>query len=142
MRFTLLACVCVVALSAASHSADPAAENKLLGTWKLISAKYGGKEAARGEGVTHLKHVTATQFNWVIYDKDGVLQASLGGAYTIKKDAYEETPAYGTESLVKQLKGKAQSFTWAIEDGKWKHNGKLSNGVTVEEVWERVDAKK
>jgi hypothetical protein len=44
---------------------DIKAENKLIGTWKLVSAEYGGKEAKFPEGHTMLKHLTPTQFMWV-----------------------------------------------------------------------------
>ena len=54
---------------------------------------------------------------------------------------YEETPEYGISNDFKLLKGKAQSFKWKVEGNKWYHNGKLSSGTTIEEVWERVQNK-
>ena len=81
---------------------------------------------------------------WAIYDKDGKVESALGGPYTIKGDKYEETPEYGmadTLESLKALKGKVQSFTWKIKDNKWYHDGTLSSGVTIEEVWERVENK-
>ena len=39
------------------------------------------------------------------------------------------------------IKDKAQTFKWKVEGNKWHHNGKLSNGLTIEEVWERVEKK-
>src|SRR6266851_9782021 len=70
------------------------AENKLVGTWKLVSAKYGGKEATFPEGASMLKHVTPTQFMWVTYDKDGTVTLAAGGGYALKGEDYEETPEY------------------------------------------------
>jgi hypothetical protein len=116
--------------------------NKLVGTWKVVSAKYGGKEVKRPKGFTHLKHVTPTQFMWAIYGEDGKVVAALGGIYTLKGDEYVETPEYGVgEGLLDQLKGKAQVFKWKVEGNKWYHTGKLSSGLTIEEVWERVEKK-
>src|SRR5262245_54887063 len=66
------------------------ADNPLVGTWKVISAKYSGQEVQRPEGHTHLKHVTPTQFMWAIYDKDGKVEATLGGSYLVKGDQYVE----------------------------------------------------
>ena len=120
---------------------DAKSENKLVGTWKLVSAKYGGQEVQRPEGLTQLKHVTPTQFMWAVYDTEGRVSSALGGSYTLKGDNYVETPEYGVGDVVDQLKGKPQEFTWKIEGNKWYHNGKLSSGLTIEEVWERVEKK-
>ncbi|HJZ57452.1 MAG TPA: lipocalin family protein [Gemmataceae bacterium] len=117
------------------------AENKLVGTWKLVSAKYGGREVRFPEGTTMLKHVTPSQFMWATYDKDGKVTRAAGGPYTLKGDTYEETPEYGISSDFDIIKGKAQTFKWKVEGNKWYHTGKLSNGLTIEEVWERVEKK-
>ncbi len=121
--------------------ADAKSENKLVGTWKLVSAKYGGEEFKFDEGLTTVKHVTPTQFMWASYDKDGKVTRAAGGSYTMKGDAYEEVPEYGTGEDFDVIKGKAQTFKWKVEGNKWHHNGKLSNGLTIEEVWERVEKK-
>src|SRR5258707_9387602 len=63
---------------AEEHKSETRAENKLVGTWKLLSAKYGGKEAQFPEGNSMLKHVTPTQFMWVTYDKDGKVTLAAG----------------------------------------------------------------
>lgn len=39
------------------------------------------------------------------------------------------------------MKSKAQTFTCKVEGNKWYDNGKLSNGLTIDEVWERVEKK-
>jgi hypothetical protein len=116
-------------------------QNALVGTWKLASAKYGGEEFKTAEGTTHIKHVTPTQFMWATYDKDGVVTRAAGGPYTLKGETYEELPEYGISSDFDLIKGKAQTFTWKVEGNKWYHNGKLSNGQTIEEVWQRVERK-
>jgi hypothetical protein len=136
-----------VALTAARSSADEPTRaggesaNKLVGTWKRTSGKYGGNDNALPAGFTHLKHVTPAQFAWVIYGDDGKVVAGLGGSYTAKGDDYIETPEYGVGTGLDNLKGKPQVFKWKVEGNKWYHTGKLSNGQTVEEVWERVEKK-
>ncbi len=85
-----------------------------------------------------VKHVTATQFMWATYDKDGKVTRAAGGDYTLKGEVYEETPEYGISSDFDEIKGKAQTFKWKVEGNKWHHNGKLSNGLSIEEVWGRV----
>jgi len=131
-------------LSTTARGEDPkaaAAPHKLVGTWKMVSAKYGGQEFTFPDGMTTLKHVTPAHFMWASYDKDGVVSRTAGGAYTIKGETYEETPAYGMSSDFDVIKGKAQTFTWKVEGNKWHHNGQLSSGLTIEEVWERVEGK-
>src|SRR5438105_12936851 len=131
--------VAVALLAAPVRTAEPAAaakaDNKLVGTWKVISAKYGGQEAKRPDGYTHRKAVTPTQFMWAIHDGEGKVAAVLGGSYTLKGDEYIETPEYGMGDVLEQLKGKPQKFTWKVEGNKWYHTGKLSSGLTIEEVW-------
>ncbi len=52
--------------------AEAMTENKLVGTWKQIKAKFRGNEVKIPEGTTQLKHVTQTHFMFVDFDKDGV----------------------------------------------------------------------
>jgi hypothetical protein len=35
-------------------------QNKLVRTWKLVSAKYSGQDFKFPEGTTHIKHITPT----------------------------------------------------------------------------------
>jgi hypothetical protein len=146
IAFRLLTAVVLLVVAAAPGRADEPngsapAENKLVGTWKLVTAKYGGKEHTFPEGTTTLKHVTPTQFMWVSYDKDGKAWRTAGGGYTIKETVYEETPEYGMSSDFRIIKGKLHAFTWKLDGNKWLHTGKLSNGLTIDEVWERVEKK-
>ena len=128
-------------LVAFSSSGRAQMKESLVGTWKLVSAKYGGEEFKFEEGVTTLKHVTTSQFMWASYDKDGKVTRAAGGDYTLKGEVYEETPKYGISSDFETIKGKPQTFKWKVEGNKWYHNGKLSNGLTIDEVWERVEKK-
>lgn len=135
----------VLALASAARAdepkKEPKADNKLVGTWKLTSAKYGGQDFAFPAGLTTVKHVTPASFMWVTYDSEGKVTRCAGGAYTLKDNMYEETPEYGISGDFDVIKGKAQTFTWKVEGNKWHHDGKLSNGLTIEEVWERVEKK-
>jgi hypothetical protein len=139
----VLAAVAALALttsaSLAGDTKTPGKDNKLVGAWKLVSAKYGGKEQTI-QG-THLKHVTPSHFIWVTLDKDGQIRESLGGSYTVDGDKYAESPEYGFGAIVAAFKGKTQAFTWKVEGSKWHHTGKLSTGLAIEEVWEQVEGK-
>src|SRR6266545_2806809 len=121
--------------------AEAMTENKLVGTWKQIKARFRGNEVKIPEGTTQLKHVTQTHFMFVDFDKDGKFIDAFGGPYTLKGEKYEETLEYGVGDVFKVLKGKPQSFECKVEGAKWYHNGTLTNGLTIEEVWERVEPK-
>ncbi len=137
--------VSLAACAATGRADDPKAgarpENQLVGTWKLVSAKYGGSKSTLPERFTTLKHVTPTQFMWASYDKDGKVTRAAGGGYTLKGDTYEETPGYGTGSDYSVVRARTHTFTWKVEGNKWYHTGKLSGGLTIEEVWERDERK-
>jgi hypothetical protein len=142
---TLLLTIPWLALSLRACAEEPKdktrPEERLVGTWKMVSARYGGQEFKFPEGSTHMKHITPTHFMWATYDKDGVVSRSCGGTYTLKVDAYEELVEFGLSSDFDLLKGKFQTFKCKLDGNKWHHNGKLSNGLTIEEVWERVERK-
>lgn len=121
--------------------AEARTENKLVGTWKQVKAKFGGNEVKIPEGTTQLKHITPTHFMFIDFDKDGKVFFALGGTYTLKGEKYEEMIEYGVSEVFKTLKGKPQSFECKVEGNKWYHKGTLSSGMTIDEVWERVETK-
>jgi hypothetical protein len=131
----------VAAVPADDLKGEAKADNKLVGTWKIVSGKYGGRPFNRPEGFTTLKHVTPTQYMWASYGAEGKVTRTAGGSYSLKGEEYTEMPEYGIGGDFDLIKGKAQTFTWKVEGDKWYHTGKLSNGLTIEEVWQRVERK-
>jgi hypothetical protein len=124
--------------STADLRAEATTHHELVGTWKLVKATYGGSEYKIPEGTTEFKHVTPTHFVLTVIDKDGRVFAAIGGPYVLGRGKYEETPEYGLSEIFTNIKGKPQSFECSVEGNTWYHNGTLSNGLTIEEVWERV----
>src|SRR5215813_10703551 len=143
----LVSLVAVAAFTSGRSTADESkkteakTENKLVGTWKQVKARFRGNDVKIPEGTTQLKHITPTHFTFVDYDKDGKFIDAFGGPYTLNGEKYEETIEYGVGGVFNMLKGKRQSFECKVEGDKWYHNGTLSNGLTIEEVWERVEKK-
>lgn len=148
-RFVLmLVSLLVVGALALSNSRGQGAEgekavepHELVGTWKLVSAKYGGQEFQLPAGLSMVKHVTPEQFMWARYDEQGEVVDAAGGTYSIKDGEYAETPVYGMGDIFASIKGKSHPFTWKVDGKRWLHNGKLDSGLTIEEVWERVEKK-
>jgi len=120
---------------------EPKTENKLIGTWKLVSAKYNGQESKLPETSTTLKHITPTQMMWLTYDSEGKVTRGAGGSYTLKGDDFTDTPEYGVGPDFGIVKGQTHTFKCKVEGNKWYHTGKLANGLEIEEVWERVEKK-
>jgi hypothetical protein len=116
-------------------------QDKVVGTWRLASAKYGGREFTFPEGTTTVKHITPTHFMWVSYDAEGKMTRAAGGSYTLKGEEYEEKPEYGLSGDFEIIKGKVHSFKCKVDGNKWHHDGQLSTDLTIEEVWERVEKK-
>jgi hypothetical protein len=115
--------------------------NALVGSWRMVASKYGEQEFTFPAGTTVVKLVTPTQYMLAIYDAEGKVSRATGGDYTLKDDRYEETPRYSTSDGFERMKDKPQVLTTRIEGDRWLYRGKLTNGMVIEEVWERVTRK-
>lgn len=111
-----------------------------LGTWQLVSTKYGDakdftdypKERRR------IKMITATHFTWVDYDTTTKkIGSSAGGPYTLQDEAYTETIEFVGDGMETYL-GKKQTFTIKIDGDKLSQSGQLSDGLKIEEIWQRA----
>jgi len=124
---------------ALAQTGKSAGENRLLGTWKLVSARYGGENFDVTSLGTTLKHITPDNFIWVSYDPaTKLITRAEGGSYTFKGERYEETPRYGLGGAFETTGKKPQSFNVKLDGEKWRISGMLSSGLRIEETWERV----
>lgn len=124
----------------ASAQESPAKKDAHLGTWKLVSTKYGDAKdfTKRGDDTTRIKHITATHFTWVEVVTDSKkIVSGAGGKHTLEGTTYTETIDYAGEGM-EAFVGKPQKFTVKIEGDKLHQSGVLSNGLKIEEVWERM----
>jgi hypothetical protein len=139
----ILGTVVTLALTAALFAAEkpPKGTGSHLGTWQLVSAKYGdAKEFSdvSNEG-PHIKMLTADRFIWVIYDsKTKLISLSMGGSYRLQGSNYTETVEFFLPQGMKIYLGKEQEFTISVEGDKLFQSGKLSDGQRIEEIWQRV----
>ena len=111
-----------------------------LGTWKLVSTKYGNatefseypKESQR------VKLITATHFAWVDYDtQTKKVSSTAGGQFSLRDGVYTETIEFVGEGMEPYL-GKKQEFTIKIDGDKLFQSGQLSDGLKIEEIWARA----
>jgi hypothetical protein len=146
MRNTLL--ILGTAAALAFTAALPGAERPQkdavshLGTWRLVSAKYGNAKEfsdVSNQG-PHLKMLTADRFIWVIYDsKTKLVALSMGGSYSLQGSNYTETVEFYLPEGMKVYLGKEQVFTIRVEGDRLYQSGKLSDGQNIEEIWQRVN---
>jgi hypothetical protein len=140
-RILSFALIAVVVAAAHAPADEPKgggkAADKLVGTWTLTSAKWGGEAVPLPADTPTLKHITPTHYTWMTYGKDGVITRAAGGTYTLTGDEFTQQCEYGVSEDFTIVKGK-NSYKCRVEGDKWHHAGKLPNGLTIEEVWERV----
>lgn len=113
---------------------------QLVGTWEMVSTKYGDAQdfTPIGDDLKALKFITPTHFIWTHFDpKTKKIGNSMGGTYTCEGDTYIETPQFAYEGMETYL-GKAQKFTVKIEGDKLTQSGELSDGLKIQEIWKRV----
>ena len=111
-----------------------------LGTWQLVSTKYGDAKEFSDypKENRRLKMITASHFTWVDYDtKTKKISSSAGGPYSFRDGVYIETIEFVGDGMETYL-SKKQEFTIRIDGDKLFQSGKLSDGLKIEEVWERV----
>jgi hypothetical protein len=110
------------------------------GTWKLVSMKYGDATEFTNfpDGQQRLKLITQTHFTWVQYDMSTKkVQSVAGGSYTLEGDIYTETIEFAGEGMTTYLGGK-HAFTITINGDKFFLSGQLSDGLKIEEIWQKV----
>jgi hypothetical protein len=139
--FSIFIFLCLwVSDSTKAQSNAEATTEKHLGTWKLVSTKYGNdKEFTRyPESSSRLKLITSTHFTWLeVNSATKKVLASAGGRYTLSGNIYTETIDFAGEGMDAYL-GKAQKFTIKVDGDKLFQAGDLSDGLHIEENWERV----
>jgi hypothetical protein len=114
----------------------------LVGTWEMVSTKYGDatESSPTPENLKAMKFITPTHFIWAHFDpKTKKISNSMGGTYSLSGSTYIEKPEFAFEGM-EEFVGKEQKFTAKLEGDKWIHSGELSNGVKLEEIWRRVKA--
>lgn len=135
-RFSILVLAVCAWFATAVQGADLGTRH--IGTWKLVSTKYGeAKEHTPYPASSmRMKIINPTHFTWLEIS-DGKVQTSAGGKFVVSGDSYTETIDFAGEGM-EPYRGKAQKFTLRIEGDKLYQSGDLSDGLHIEEVWERV----
>lgn len=111
-----------------------------VGTWKLVSTKYGDakEQTPYPASSSRLKIINPTHFIWIEVESGSKnVVASAGGKYTLSGNNYTESIDFSSADM-KDYRDKPQKFTIRVEKGKLYQSGELSDGLHIEEIWERV----
>jgi hypothetical protein len=115
----------------------------ILGTWKLISYRYGERDIQfpNDSVLRSIKLITPTHFTWVHYTtKDQLVRASAGGTYVLDGNNYTERIDFGGSSM-QSFFNKEQAYKIKIADGKLYLSGVMSDDQKIEEIWEKIEPK-
>ncbi|HEV2207858.1 MAG TPA: hypothetical protein VG167_03735 [Verrucomicrobiae bacterium] len=137
---TVMALALTAALPGVEKPQKDAASH--LGTWQLVSTRYGDakKFSDVSNQAPHIKMLTADHFIWVIYDSETkLISRSMGGSYRLQGGSYTETVEFFLPAGMKIYLGKEQVFAIRVEGDKLFQSGKLSDGMKIEEIWQRVN---
>lgn len=109
----------------------------LVGTWKLVSYKYGPAEKYTSPDFVAIELITPTHFTWVHYGtNDNKVYDSAGGTYTFDGVNFTPNVEFGAKGMVPWF-GKSQ-YKIIIKGDQYFLSGFLSNQLKIEEVWKKL----
>jgi hypothetical protein len=105
---------------------------RLAGTWERTDLEV--------PQYRHIKILSGNHFIWVSHDPaTGAVASMAGGTYQFDGRVYTERLEFASENLPAELIGEDQFFTAKLDGTLWRHEGTLSNGYQVREVWTRIE---
>lgn len=130
----------LVASSADQETNEKVLREKLVGSWRIVSASFDGKPSELHRTSITIKHITPVHIIWIGYQpEDRKIFRSAGGSWTIQDGRYVETMRYGLADTFKaDTFGKTFAFDCRFEGNRWIQSGKMPGGLVLEEIWERV----
>ena len=125
--------------AAANLSADEIRQ-KLVGSWRILSASFGGVPSELHKNSITIKHITPVHIIWIGYQpEDRKIFRSAGGSWKVVDGKYIETMRYGLDEKFKQNNfGREYPFDCKFEEDRWIQSAKLPNGGDMIEIWQRI----
>jgi hypothetical protein len=126
--------------SSRSELSDDEIRKQLVGSWRIVSASFGGVPSELHKNSITIKHITPVHIIWIGYQPDDRnIFRSAGGSWKVSDGKYIETMRYGLDPKFKDNTfGKDFVFECRFEGDLWIQTGKLSNGSEMIETWQRV----
>jgi hypothetical protein len=134
----MLAACASAQTESATTSAALRGDNRLIGTWELVSTRIMRNDSTIIQGTApefrSLKILNGTHYSVITRRGDQFLRAGAG-RYTLSSDNYTETvdlasPANFTPGAVYTFRISVEGDTWTLEGG--------AGATRLHEVWRRV----
>jgi hypothetical protein len=120
---------------------DDAASAPMAGAWHITERAAEGGELVKihQEGTRKtLKLLSATRFQWFAIDPAVKgFYATGGGTYKVQDGKYTENIQFFSKD--NNRVGSSLKFDYKLENGRWDHSGKSSDGKLVHEIWEKIE---
>lgn len=126
--------------SSRSELSDDEIRKQLVGSWRIVSASFGGVPSELHKNSITIKHITPVHIIWIGYQPDDrKIFRSAGGSWKVSDGKYIETMRYGLDPKFKENTfGKDFVFECRFEGDLWIQTGKLSDGSEMIETWQRI----
>ncbi|WAC11271.1 hypothetical protein [Dyadobacter pollutisoli] len=120
---------------------DDATDVPMAGAWHITARASGGQGELvkiHQEGTRKtLKLLSKTRFQWFAIDPAVKgFYATGGGTYTVQNGKYTENIQFFSKD--NNRVGSSLKFDYKLENGRWDHSGKSSDGKPVHEIWEKI----
>lgn len=119
---------------------DATSNAPMAGAWHITERDNGQGTLVKihQEGTRKtVKLLSKTRFQWFAIDP-GVKKfyATGGGTYTAKDGKYTENIQFFSKD--NNRVGSSLKFDFKLDNGRWDHSGKSSDGKPVHEIWEKI----
>lgn len=119
---------------------DDEIRKQLVGSWRIVSASFGGVPSDLHRKSITIKHITPVHIIWIGYQPDDRrIFRSAGGSWKVVQGKYIETMRYGLDEKFKQNTfGRDFPFDCRFEGDLWIQSAKLPDGSDMIETWQRI----
>lgn len=126
--------------SSPAKLSDDEIRTQLVGSWRIVSASFGGVPSELHKNSITIKHITPVHLIWIGYQPDDRrIFRSAGGSWKVVDGKYIETMRYGLDEKFKQnIFGKDFAFDCRFEGDLWIQSAKLPDGSEMIETWQRI----
>ncbi|MBL8818365.1 MAG: hypothetical protein JNL58_20225 [Planctomyces sp.] len=126
--------------SFASGTSDNDISKQLVGSWRIVSASFGGVPSELHRNSITIKHITPVHVIWIGYQPDDRrIFRSAGGSWKVVNGKYTETMRYGLDEKFRQNTfGRDFAFDCRFEGDLWIQSATLPNGSEMIETWQRI----
>jgi hypothetical protein len=120
---------------------DDATSVPMAGAWHITeraSGEQGELAKIHQQGTRKtFKLLSGTRFQWFAIDPAVKgFYATGGGTYTVENGRYTEKVQFFSKD--NNRVGSSLKFNYKLENGRWDHSGKSSDGKPVHEIWEKI----